>query len=238
MLLILIAFLACLNATYVFLRHRHYRFFEQPIDQAPATPSARRVRVDDSPSPLSPFLRHFFSHEPNGQEEVWQVSVWAPKAYSLSIFTLFSPGHVLIYYLLLPASSITVLLAAVIGTVLSLELSFLQRFLARQALDTRLIHSQVMSEYDTKFVHPSLNRLMRNVGTQTRGSTPHKRSFEVDVYTPTVIINRGFTTHPNPKYVDQSTVDDQITRRESMTRTPPIRGQPSRRPSRMSHTDV
>lgn len=41
--------LCCVNAAFTFFRKRHYRLFEQPVDEAPATPSARRVPVDSSP---------------------------------------------------------------------------------------------------------------------------------------------------------------------------------------------
>ena len=68
-----------------------------------------------------------------------------------------------------------------------------------------------MNEYDTKFVRASLIRPVRDVGIQTRESalTPRgTRTREVDVYTPTTIVNRGFRTNPNPNYASQYDPDN------------------------------
>lgn len=77
---------------------------------------------------------------------------------------------------------------------------------SQQAKDSALVHGEVMNEYDTKFVRPTLNRPVRDVGIQTRESTMTPRGTktrEVDVYTPTTIVNRGFRTNPNPNYARQ-----------------------------------
>lgn len=213
--------LCCLNAFYAFFRKRHYRLFEQPVDLPPNTPSAQRVRVDSSPASASPigYVRNAIAAAtassrayPDPEREVWEVSVWDPKPFHLTIFTLFSPGHVLLYYALLPTApldprpSVTVVLAILFGTVLSLQLSFLKTSFTQQAKDSALIHGEVMNEYDTKFVHPFLTRPVRDVGTQSRESslTPRgTKTREVDVYTPTTLVNRGFKTNPNPNYASQ-----------------------------------
>ena len=59
-----------------------------------------------------------------------------------------------------------------------------------------------MNEYDIKYVHPRLNPLVRDVSTQFAGPDCEGRSDERDVetYTPTVILKRGFRTNPNPNY--------------------------------------
>ena len=210
----------CLNAAFTFFRKRHYRLFEQPVDEAPSTPSARRVRVDSSPMSSSPlrYLQQVISNTatgassrayPDAEREVWELSIWDPKPFNLTLFTLFSPGHILLYYSLLPPApldprpSVTVITALGFGALLSLQLSLLKTSFSRQAKDSALVHGEVMNEYDTKFVRPSLNRPVRDVATQTRESamTPRgTKTREVDVYTPTTIINRGFRTNPNPNY--------------------------------------
>ena len=138
--------------------------------------------------------------------------MWDPKPINLAIFTLFSPGHLLLYYSLLPPAtldpraSVTVLTAIAFGTLLSIQLIFLKASFSQQANDSALVHGEVMNEYDTKFVRPSLNRPVRDVGIQTRESamTPRgTKTREVDIYTPTTIINRGFRTNPNPNYANQ-----------------------------------
>ncbi|KAK4552114.1 hypothetical protein LTR86_010650 [Recurvomyces mirabilis] len=242
----LLTLFCCFNAFYTFFRKRNYRLFEQPVDIAPATPSAHRVRVDSSPmssSPLRYLQNVIFSATassrayPDAEREVWELSIWDPKPASLTIFTLFSPGHVLLYYALLPPApldprpSVTVFTALGFGALLSLQLGLLRTSFSQQAKDSSLVHGEVMNEYDTKFVRPSLNRPVRDVGTQTRESatTPKgTRTREVDVYTPTTIINRGFRVNPNPNYASQynpdhiSTPEDGPARQQAsqLQRTP------------------
>lgn len=185
------------------------------------TPSARRVRVDSSPMSASPlqYLRTAIAAAtassrayPDAQREVWELSLWDPKSFNLTLFTLFSPGHVLFYYVLLPPAildprpSVTVLTAIAFGGLLSFQLSILKSHFQQQAKDSALIHGQVMNEYDTKFVRPTLHHPVRDVGIQTRESARSARGArtrEVDVYTPTTIVNRGFHVNPNPNYSAQ-----------------------------------
>lgn len=172
---------------------------------------------------------------PDAEREVWQVDVWDPKPFNLALFTLFSPGHLLLYWALLPPAaldprpSVTVLTAFSFGLLLSLQLSLLKTSFSRQSKDNSLIHGEVMNEYDTKFVHPSLNRVVRDVGIQTRPSSSTSRSSrgtrEVDLYTPTTIIKRGFRTNPNPNYAKQYDPDNLTNQRDASARqslgTPP-----------------
>lgn len=221
-----LSLLCAFNAVFTFFRRRSYRLFEQPVDIAPATPSATRVRVDSSPLSSSP-LRYLQSvvtsatassrAYPDAEREVWELNMWDPKPFNLAIFTLFSPGHLVVYYLLLPAAnldprpSVTYATAVAFGALLSAQLWFLRASFSQQAKDSALIHGQVMNEYDTKFVHPTLHKPVREVGIQTRvdGSTPRgNKTREVDTYTPTTIIKRGFTTNPNPNYARQYDPDD------------------------------
>ncbi|KAK5119597.1 hypothetical protein LTR85_007426 [Meristemomyces frigidus] len=236
----------CFNAFYTFFRRRNYRLFEQPVDTAPATPSARRVRVDSSPMSSSPlrYLQDMVSSTtasarayPDAEREVWELGIWDPKPVNLTIFTLFSPGHLLLYFSLLPPASldprpsVTVLTAIAFGALLSVQLGLLKTSFSQQAKDSALIHGEVMNEYDTKFVRPTLNRPVRDVGIQTRESalTPRgTKTREVDVYTPTTIVNRGFRTNPNSNYANQydpnhlSTQQEGPARRQSTATTPSL----------------
>ena len=68
------------------------------------------------------------------------------------------------------------------------------------------MHKEVFKEYDTKFVHPRTQPLMRDVGTQFSEENAayygsDMRYNKVDVYTPTFVIQRSFQTSPNPNYV-------------------------------------
>lgn len=171
---------------------------------------------------------------PDPERDVWEVSVWDPKPFHLTTFTFFSPGHVLLYYALLPTApldprpSVTVVMAIIFGAVLSLQLGFMRTSFTQQTKDLALIHGEVMNEYDTKFVQPFLTRPVRDVGTQSRessGSPRGARVREFDVYTPTTLINRGFKTNPNPNYASQYDPDDLASkpepRREPRQSLPP-----------------
>lgn len=221
------------NAFCTFMRTRHYRLFEQPVDEAPATPSAHLVRVDSSPMSSSPlrYLQRAISSAaaparayPDAEREVWELNVWDPKPFQLTLFTLFSPGHLLLYYSLLPPTpldpkpSIALVKAIFFGVLLSVQLGYLRTCFSRQSKDSLLVQGEVMNEYDTKFVRPSLNRPVRDVGIQTRESamTPRgTKTREVDVYTPTTIVNRGFKTNPNPNYATQYDPDNLSAQPES-----------------------
>ena len=152
---------------------------------------------------------------PDATRDVWEVAVWDPTPLSLRMFCMFSPGHVLVYWLFLPTAvadprpSTTVVTAIILAVLLSAQLLALQTQFSQQSKDTSLIHKEVLNEYDTKFVHPRTQPLMRDVGTQytssltSTGDLPRreKAANTVETYTPTVIVNRGFRTHPNPNYV-------------------------------------
>ena len=194
------------------------------MDAVPSTPSAHRVRVDSSPLSSSPlrFLSSMLATDtaesrahPDASRDVWELAVWDPTPLSLRIFCMFSPGHVLVYWLFLPTAvadprpSTTVVTTILLAALLSGQLLALQTCFSQQSKDTSVIHKEVLNEYATKFVHPRTQPLMRDVGTQYSNSSTSSRevpSYEnavnsVETYTPTVVVNRGFRTRPNPDYV-------------------------------------
>jgi len=86
---------------------------------------------------------------------------------------------------------------------LSSQLLLIQAAFSQQEKDSAIIHKEVMSEYDIKYVHPRLNPLVRDVGTQYTGPNSEvgtEEGGDVETYTPTVILRRGFRTNPNPNY--------------------------------------
>lgn len=190
----------------------------------PSTPSAQRVRVDSSPVASSPlrFLSAMLTSDdaetrthPDAARDVWEIAVWDPTPLSLRIFCLLSPGHVLVYWLFLPTvlsdprPSVTVFTTILLAALLSAQLLFLQSSFSQQSKDTSVIHKEVMNEYDTKFVHPRTQPLMRDVGIQHSGYEPSLGELptyvdedeSVDTYTPAFVINKGFHTRPNLNYV-------------------------------------
>lgn len=212
-----------MNAAYTFYRRRHYRLFESSLNAPPSTPSAHRVRVNSSPMASSPlrFLSDMLAGEnaaarshPDATRDVWEIAVWDPTPISLRMFCLFSPGHILVYWLFLPTAisdprpSTTVITTMVLAGLLSAQMLLLQSSFSQQSKDASVIHKEVMNEYDIKYVHPRTQPQMRNVGTQYCNSGTSAKGMpqyedendSVDVYAPTFIINRGFHTRPNPNY--------------------------------------
>lgn len=170
------------------------------------------MRVDSSPvsSPLR-FLSNILGDtsaesraHPDATRDVWELAVWDPVPLGLQLFCWFSPGHVLVYLLFLPTlasdprPSVTVFTALLLEGLMSSQLILLQSSFSQQEKDSAIIHKEVMSEYDTKFVHPRLNPLVRDVGTQFEENA--KEDENVDTYVPTVVLKRGFRTNPNPNY--------------------------------------
>lgn len=228
----LLSLVSGLNAWYTFWRKRHYRLFESSVETAPTTPSARRVRVDSSPLSSSPlrFISNLVSSSaqsrahPDETKDVWEISVWDPTPTCLRLFCLFSPGHVMVYWLFLPLApldprpSVTVVTTMLVGALITAQLTVLQSSFSQQTKDAALIHREVLHEYDTKFVHPNLNKPVRNVGTQTL-SDSGASTREVDTYTPTIIINRGFRTNPNPAYAAEYDPDNVLRSEQRQSRT-------------------
>jgi hypothetical protein len=223
------------NAWLVYSKRRYYRLFEQSVDVTPATPSAQRVRVDSSPMGVSPmgYIRKVIARNsaaarahPDAERDVWEIAVWDPNPLCLELFCLFSPLHVVLYYLNLPVApldprpSVKVTTTIFIGAILSLQLWWLRSSFTQQTKDNAIISREVLHEYDNKFVHPSLQKPCRDVGIQTisrksnrdssvgvKGSSADLAS-EVVTYTPTTVINRTFRTNPNANYASQYDPDN------------------------------
>ncbi|PYH95997.1 hypothetical protein BO71DRAFT_189609 [Aspergillus ellipticus CBS 707.79] len=230
-----LTFFSAFNTFYTFYRKRHYRMFEASIDRAPATPSAHRVRVNSTPVIASPlkYLADTISSKsaqsrahPDAQRDVWELAVWDPLPICIRLLCLFSPGHVLIYWLFLPTQlsdprpSVTIVTTIFVATLLSVQMSFLSTSYVQQAKDSMLVHKEVLREYDTKFVHPRTQPVMRDVGTQFSESDADVKQNKVDTFTPTVVINRGFKTSPNPNYVSHVDPEGRSSGRQSLVGTP------------------
>ncbi|KAL2754401.1 hypothetical protein ACRALDRAFT_1081453 [Sodiomyces alcalophilus JCM 7366] len=212
----ILLFLSVSNAFYTMTRSRHYRLFEVNVEKPPQTPSASRVKVQSSPVASSPlrFLANVMLPEsaesrahPDKTRDVWELAVWDPLPVSLQLFALFSPGHVLVYMLYLPLvpldprPSVTVFNCLVLQVIMSAQLLFLQARFSQQIKDTAIIHKEVLHEYDTKFVHPRLNPVVRDVGTQISSEDDKSMGGSVQLGMPTTVIKKEFQTFPNPNYI-------------------------------------
>ena len=175
--------------------------------------------------------------------------MWDPLPICLRLFCYFSPGHVLIYWLFLPAAiadprpSMTMVTAILVALLLSVQLSTLQSNFSQQAKDSALISKEVLHEYDTKFVHPRTQPLYRDVGTQFNELASHNATRDekynfVETYVPAVVINRGFKTNPNPnysKYTDPDGVASRASNCQGLLSTPSTipAAQPVRTPAHL-----
>ncbi|KPM34878.1 hypothetical protein AK830_g11688 [Neonectria ditissima] len=203
-----------INAFYTITRIRKYRLFGANVEVQPSTPSARRVKVDQSnSSPSTPlrFLANLITPDtPESRahadkaSDVWEISVWDPLPVCLRLFCLFGPGHVLVYMLFLPLApldprpSVTVFNTLVLQAIISGQFLFFCSQFAQQAKDTAIIQKEVLHEYDTKFVHPRLNPVVRDVGTQFSEEHPPALREFVQTGTPTTQIRRAFYAYANP----------------------------------------
>ncbi|OBT66101.1 hypothetical protein VE03_05180, partial [Pseudogymnoascus sp. 23342-1-I1] len=156
----------------------------------------------------------------NPTTDVWELAVWDPLPLALEVYTLFSPGHAVVYWMLLPVGggerpSLTVATALVLQGLLSVQMSVLVRNFGQKERDGRVVQREVLNEYDTKFVHPTLHPVVRDVGTQISTSTSTSTGTDaadedastisiteedVTAGTPTTILRRGFRINPNPNY--------------------------------------
>ncbi|KAJ3521420.1 hypothetical protein NM208_g13296 [Fusarium decemcellulare] len=210
----ILGFFSLTNAFYTIARTRKYRLFQANVEEKLSTPSARRVKVDQSNSSPSTPLRYLASiiapdsadsrAHPDKGSDVWELSVWDPLPVSLRLFCLFGPGHVLVYMIFLPLApldprpSVSVFNTLLLQVIISGQLLFFCSRFTQQAKDTAIIQKQVMKEYDTKFVHPRLQPVVRDVGTQLSEDQPHEWRDFVQTGTPTTQIRHSFQTHTNP----------------------------------------
>lgn len=191
--------------------------FEANIDVQPGTPSARRVQVQGSPATSSPlrFLTNMITPDtaesrahPDKNRDVWELSVWDPLPISLRLFCLFGPAHVLVYIMFLPLApldprpSMTVFNTLVLQIILSAQLLFFFSKFTQQGKDNAIIQKEVMHEYDTKFVHPLMHPVVRDVGVQAYADYDKGEDDIIQVGTPTTLIRRTFKTHKNP-HIDE-----------------------------------
>lgn len=241
-----LALLSISNALYAFCRTRPYRLFEVPIENVPSTPSAKRVQVNSSPMASTPlrFISDVLSASsaekrahPDAHRDVWQLSVWDPHPISIRLFCLFSPGHILVYWLFLPTlssdprPSVTIVTTIFLALLLTAQMSALSASYSQQAKDSALVHKEVLNEYDTKFVHPRTDPDVRDVATQFSQADhfiPHKdeKYNVVETYAPSTT-QHTFKTRPNPNYIHHVDPDyrvknlPQVTPRTSLS-TPQV----------------
>lgn len=238
------------NTIYTFSKQRHYRLFERSVDIAPSTPSAQRVKVESLPTSPLRLLKNIVAASsatsrayPDATSDVWELAVWDPSPVCLQLFCLFSPGHVFVYWLFLPFSTLdqtpstTLVTLASLEILITVQLLLFQSSYAQQIKDTAIIKREVLNEYDIKFVHPRMQpRPSRDVGTQFTSSvqqTDMEVDNEVETFRPITNLRRTFQTNPNPNYAKHVSPEDPglVPRRDNEVINPfltPLHDRPRR----------
>ncbi|KAF5315943.1 hypothetical protein D9611_004695 [Ephemerocybe angulata] len=191
MLLMLLA-MAFTNVAYLFTRTRKYHFMrrQDPIQ----SPNAKFVskdwdRSEASPKPLwrrilslgwqgfsfswrfllniTPKQKNAAASSQPSSSKVQELDVWTPGDLELQLFSLYSPVHAFLW--LGTGSNNWIVMMFTMG-LLTITLNAL--IFSYQALvkDKEYIASEVLSEYNDKFVYPRLNPIRHDVGVMTHES--------------------------------------------------------------------
>ncbi|GAO47326.1 hypothetical protein SAICODRAFT_20593 [Saitoella complicata NRRL Y-17804] len=187
---VMLVALSILNTLYCFFRTREYRLFQKDAESetGPSTPSARRVRIETSPSRLHSLIASYLNPQPSihpdSDRDVWQLSIWNPTTFSLRFFCTFSPASAVMLFNLTPANFFwTLVVSAGVGA----QLWVLMGWHERQGRDKQVVFGEVMNEYEVKFVQPRLSVVKRDVATQASGVDAETSTVEVEVHTPQLI---------------------------------------------------
>ncbi|ODV59589.1 Nur1/Mug154 family protein ASCRUDRAFT_14632 [Ascoidea rubescens DSM 1968] len=120
----------------------------------------------------------------------WQLKIWNPLKYQLILFSLFSPINCF-YLLNLSSISWSVLLKAILQlSLIDYLLYYLifNKFLIL-ILDKQFLFSEILKEYDIKFVHPNLNKFKREVSIDATNGPNSKDDIKISASRYNNIIN-------------------------------------------------
>ncbi|KII88506.1 hypothetical protein PLICRDRAFT_111185 [Plicaturopsis crispa FD-325 SS-3] len=181
-----------LNVVYLFTRIRFYRLHQRadPV----SSPHAKFVpaELDFEPLPSPSLLarvggllavawrvhldiwRWLLNMSPRGDtghvrtaQRVQQLEVWAPGELEITLFTLYSPAHALLW---MATNSANWMLTLVIMAVTGAQLQIMTRSYEALIKDKEIIAAEVMHEYNEGFVYPRINPIRRDVAVMTHQS--------------------------------------------------------------------
>ncbi|KAG8770157.1 hypothetical protein FRC12_004474 [Ceratobasidium sp. 428] len=168
-----------LNCLYLFTNTRSYQLHLQSnmVD----SPRAKMVRVDMTPAardmdnrpPPSLVWRlarglsvHLASAwkllwgSKSGRETSWddihtvqQIDIWMPDELKMALFSVYSPAHALLWMIF---SSSTWFIAFILMAMISGQIHALSQSYEGLLKDRRILNSEVMNEYNQKFVYPRI----------------------------------------------------------------------------------
>jgi hypothetical protein len=181
---------SCANAVRMFMSIKLYHMHRQP--DPVSSPRASFVPVDLDFSPLQPptmwtrmrdgawdglltFWRFLFkvgvskngSPSNSGPHRVQQLEVWAPGETEIALFCIYSPVHAFLW-MATTGSNWVLMCFVMVGVAVQLQ-AFKQSFEALLK-DRTIIASEVMHEYNDKFVNPRVNPIRKDAAVMTNQS--------------------------------------------------------------------
>ncbi|KAF7789505.1 hypothetical protein EIP86_000451 [Pleurotus ostreatoroseus] len=185
---------ALVNTAYLFTRTRLYtlRYADEPV----SSPNAKFVSrehtpaADDDPdAPRTGLARRVLQHlwtalvlfvrfllnltPPKGREvrtaeRVQVLEKWDPREFEMVLFAIYSPVHTLLWLAFTSANWIIVFtIMALVSVQVSLRCRALMKSFLVQHKDNMIIQSEVMHEYNVKFVDPRIHPVRRDAAVMT-----------------------------------------------------------------------
>ncbi|KAL0581735.1 hypothetical protein V5O48_000317 [Marasmius crinis-equi] len=186
---ILLLAASIMNAIYAFTRIKLYRL-HQKADPV-SSPNAKFVSADLDFEPLEPpplmarlrsglwhgflsFWRFLLGMKtpqsntvPRKSSRVQQLEVWTPGELELTLFTIYSPAHSLLW--IGTGSSNWIVMLVLMG-VFGLQLNMTIKYYTHLIKDKEILAAEVMSEYNERFVYPRVNPIRKDVAIMTHQS--------------------------------------------------------------------
>lgn len=163
------------NAFYLFTKTKTYQLLENDLDEPISSNNARVVEFDSStPShniysrlKLSLYYSFWGKKRTPNTRMIRELVPWDPPRFHLDLFCLFSPIQVMLLHNVTRENVSYVLLFAIC---LSAQTFYLARSFLGLIQDRRIIDTEVLREYNVKFVNPRLFMEKRDVGVGTEAA--------------------------------------------------------------------
>ncbi|KAG0145205.1 hypothetical protein CROQUDRAFT_46199 [Cronartium quercuum f. sp. fusiforme G11] len=192
LLSILLIVFSCWNAYKLFRSRRSYRMqirevrslsdfvcFHDPVNspnaslvQSPTAPEAAAQTWGQASWKMIKRISNLLTGYPRpGADDVpkpsqiYQLDVWDPSDLRLKIFTLYSPANALLLHF--GNFSENAIYCTLMMVVINFHSHVLIKSFTQQVKDKNIVQSEVMNEYNTKFVYPTAFPHRRSIGTMT-----------------------------------------------------------------------
>lgn len=180
-----------INAIYLVTSHRNYTLFYSNIENQPKSSSARKITLTNDPqsstwdrimqmlylrssSSTMSYSEDDTSYDISGsfdettideinliEKEIWELSVWTPSKFRLTLGATFSPLLLSIIFLVIDDISIWKLLT--IGASINLVLFSMSKKFLCLVQDKQILYQEMFEEFNNKVVKPKTNILKKDV---------------------------------------------------------------------------